>query len=83
MDELVQISEAFDVSINYLLTGDELFPNSDDCIFIRTKYGRYWKLSNVLIWQKANRYRFGNTHVLYTTMVTCFYKMRQQYIHIL
>ena len=27
MDELVQISEAFDVSINYLLTGDELFPS--------------------------------------------------------
>ena len=27
MDELVKISEAFDVSINYLLTGDELFPS--------------------------------------------------------
>lgn len=27
VDELVAISEAFDVSINYLLTGDELFPS--------------------------------------------------------
>lgn len=27
MDELVKISETFDVSINYLLTGDELFPS--------------------------------------------------------
>ena len=27
MDELVKISEAFDVSIKYLLTGDELFPS--------------------------------------------------------
>lgn len=27
MDELVNISEAFDVSINYLLTGDEMFPS--------------------------------------------------------
>ena len=27
MDELVKISEAFDVSINYLLTGDEMFPS--------------------------------------------------------
>lgn len=27
VDELVTISEAFDVSINYLLTGDELFPS--------------------------------------------------------
>lgn len=26
-DELVKISEAFDVSINYLLTGDEMFPS--------------------------------------------------------
>lgn len=27
IDELVKISEAFDVSINYLLTGDEMFPS--------------------------------------------------------
>ena len=27
MDELVKISEAFDVSINYLLTGDEMCPS--------------------------------------------------------
>ena len=27
VDELIAISEAFDVSINYLLTGDELFPS--------------------------------------------------------
>lgn len=27
LDELVKISEAYDVSINYLLTGDELFPS--------------------------------------------------------
>ena len=27
MDELVKISEAFDVSVNYLLTGDRLFPS--------------------------------------------------------
>ena len=27
MDELVKISEAYDVSINYLLTGDEMFPS--------------------------------------------------------
>ena len=27
IDELVKISLAFDVSINYLLTGDELFPS--------------------------------------------------------
>lgn len=27
MEELVKISEAYDVSINYLLTGDELFPS--------------------------------------------------------
>ena len=27
VEELVAISEAFDVSINYLLTGDELFPS--------------------------------------------------------
>ena len=27
MDELVKISEAFDVSKNYFLTGDELFPS--------------------------------------------------------
>lgn len=27
VDELVAISEAYDVSINYLLTGDELFPS--------------------------------------------------------
>ncbi|HBA47886.1 MAG TPA: hypothetical protein DCZ91_08830 [Lachnospiraceae bacterium] len=26
MDELIKISEAYDVSINYLLTGDEMFP---------------------------------------------------------
>ena len=27
VDELIAISEAYDVSINYLLTGDELFPS--------------------------------------------------------
>lgn len=27
LEELVNISEAYDVSINYLLTGDELFPS--------------------------------------------------------
>ena len=27
VDELVAISEAFDVSINYLLTGDKMFPS--------------------------------------------------------
>lgn len=27
LDELIKISEAYDVSINYLLTGDELFPS--------------------------------------------------------
>ena len=27
IDELIQISEDFDVSINYLLTGDEMFPS--------------------------------------------------------
>jgi len=27
MDELVAISEAYNVSINYLLTGDEMFPS--------------------------------------------------------
>lgn len=27
LEELVALSEAFDVSINYLLTGDELFPS--------------------------------------------------------
>ena len=27
MEELVAISEAYDVSINYLLVGDELFPS--------------------------------------------------------
>ena len=27
VEELVAISEAYDVSINYLLTGDELFPS--------------------------------------------------------
>ncbi len=27
VDELVAISEAYNVSINYLLTGDELFPS--------------------------------------------------------
>lgn len=27
MDELIKISEAYDVSINYLLTGDEMFPS--------------------------------------------------------
>ena len=27
VDELVKISEAYDVSINYLLTGDEMFPS--------------------------------------------------------
>lgn len=27
MDELVAISEAYDVSINYLLVGDEMFPS--------------------------------------------------------
>ena len=27
MEELVAISEAYDVSINYLVTGDELFPS--------------------------------------------------------
>ena len=27
MEELIAISEAYDVSINYLVTGDELFPS--------------------------------------------------------
>ena len=27
IEELMAISEAYDVSINYLLTGDELFPS--------------------------------------------------------
>ena len=27
MDELIKISEAYDVSINYLLTGDEMYPS--------------------------------------------------------
>lgn len=27
MDELIKISEAYDVSINYLLTGDTMFPS--------------------------------------------------------
>ncbi len=27
IDELIQISEDYDVSINYLLTGDEMFPS--------------------------------------------------------
>ena len=27
VEELITISEAYDVSINYLLTGDELFPS--------------------------------------------------------
>lgn len=27
MDELIKISETYDVSINYLLTGDEMFPS--------------------------------------------------------
>ena len=27
IEELIAISEAFDVSINYLLTGDEMFPS--------------------------------------------------------
>ena len=27
VNELVKISEAYDVSINYLLTGDEMFPS--------------------------------------------------------
>ena len=27
VDELVAISEAFDVSVNYLLVGDEMFPS--------------------------------------------------------
>lgn len=27
VEEMVEISEAYDVSLNYLLTGDELFPS--------------------------------------------------------
>ena len=27
MEELIAVSEAYDVSINYLVTGDELFPS--------------------------------------------------------
>lgn len=27
IDELIKISEAFDVSVNFLLTGDEMFPS--------------------------------------------------------